>query len=170
MISRGVLLVGDSWPVFMQAYRSLELMFEDNGLGQYGQRGYDTTLVGVAASEYKTSDFIQKLTDELNNYPTIDIVHFSLGGNDFVLYSDWGPDSTEQETQEIFDTVNADIEYVVDYILSIRPNIRVCMCGYTFANHIKNGAPIPLQNQVWSDYEALPPGHGPTQRSRLLRA
>jgi len=50
--------------------------------------------------------------------------------------------------------VNDNTEAVINYILAIRPNIRVALCGYDFGNHsMGNGATIAQSNTVWAQFE-----------------
>jgi len=148
-----VLIVGDSWGASMQTYRCFDLTFpEYAGLDGYSQRGYTTNLVGIKASQYNTPEWLDKVTAELTDYPTIDIVHLSLGGNDF-LTSGWTPSTPPAEVAAFIASVTAEIEAVVDHVLSIRPNIRVALCGYTFFNVVVGGGTIPEINAVLTQCE-----------------
>ncbi|MBP8128931.1 MAG: hypothetical protein KA184_05070 [Candidatus Hydrogenedentes bacterium] len=130
-----ILLVGDSWGALMQAFDTYKTVLpEYPGLGQYRSIGFRTTQVGVRAAEYDTPEVLAIVADELNRYPAIDVVHLSLGGND-ILYGDWRPGMSPAQAQALFDTVTGHIANVIDYILALRPDIRIGLCGYTFGNH-----------------------------------
>jgi hypothetical protein len=150
-----ILLVGDSWPGFMQLFRSFEASFTDYpALGGTGQRGSQTTEVGIRASEFNTPQYLDRVRQELLAYPTIDVVHLSLGGNDFVMDSNWTPTMQPGDLTTFINGVNGNTEAVIDYILAIRPNIRVAVCGYDFGNHsMGNGATIAQSNAVWVQFE-----------------
>ena len=148
-----ILIVGDSWPASMQCYRSFDVTLpEYEGLAGYGQRGYRTTLVGIRASEYNSPEWLGAVSEELTDYPTIDIVHLCLGGNDF-LTSGWNPATPPGEIQAFIDSVNAEIQAVIDHILNLRPNIRIALCGYTFVNQLLGGATMPEVNAMWVQCE-----------------
>ena len=148
-----ILVAGDSWPAFMQIFRSFDLVLpEYAGLGGFGMRGHRTTEFGVRANEFNSAAWLDVVTEELLDYPTIDIVHLSLGGNDF-LGSGWYPGMPPEDVQAFIDSVTADIEAVIDHILAVRPNIRVGLCGYTFVNVQIGGATIPEVNAVWTQCE-----------------
>jgi hypothetical protein len=149
-----ILVVGDSWGAFMQLFRCFDVAMPDYpGLNGSGQRGQRTTLVGGRASEFDTPGVLQVIQDELLSYPTIDIVHLSLGGNDVLLDSGWTPSMPPDQVQAMIDAVNAHTESVIDYILAIRPNLRVALCGYDFVNHVMGGATIQQVNAVFVQFE-----------------
>ena len=149
-----ILAVGDSWSAFMQLFRCFEVAFRDYpGLTGIGQRGSQTTLVGGRAQEFNSPAWLGKIQAELLAYPTIDIVHLSLGGNDFIQDSGWNPGMTPPQVQAIIDGINAHTEAVMDSILAIRPNIRIALCGYDFGNHSMGGATIAQMNAVWVQFE-----------------
>ena len=149
-----ILIVGDSWAGSMQLLRCFDaLLPEYAGLAGNGQRGQRTTLYGIRASEYKTPTWLDMVTEELVAYPTIDIAHVCLSGNDFLLDSHWYPGMPPEEGQVFIDQVNADIEVVLDHILAIRPNIRVALCGYTFVNHVMAGGTVAEVNAAWAQCE-----------------
>ena len=150
-----LLLVGDSWPGFMQLFRDFEFSFADYpALANIGQRGSQTTEVGIRASEFNTPAYLERVRAELLAYPTIEVVHVSLGGNDFVMDSHWTPTMPAGQLASFIDGVNANTEAVIDYILAIRPNLRVAVCGYDFGNHsMGSGATIAQSNAVWVQFE-----------------
>ncbi len=149
-----ILLVGDSWPGFMQILRSFDTVIQEYpNLAGYGQRGSRTCEIGVMADEFDTPSYLDVVREELLTYPTIDIVHVSLGGNDFLHRSNWSPSMPPEQLQAFVDDVNAHLASVIDFILSVRPNIRVGLCGYDFAHHTMGGATSEQVNAVWAQYE-----------------
>ena len=79
-----ILLVGDSWPGFMWAERSLRTALNAAGLGTYEEKGDVTAIGGSRASDWAQPAWLQLITDEIGANPTIDIVHLSIGGNDIL--------------------------------------------------------------------------------------
>lgn len=148
-----ILLTGDSWPAFMQLFRCFEVRLGAAGITGVGQRGNQTTLVGVHADEFNTALFLDAIDADLANYPTIDIVHLSLGGNDFISESHWTPAMTQQQIDDFAAVVNEHVELVIDHILAIRPNIKVVLCGYDYANHSMGGGTELQINTMWAAYE-----------------
>lgn len=149
-----ILVVGDSWAAFVQIYRTLDYAMKDQpGMDGYGQRGQITSYFGIRASEVNTPEWLDAITSELLAYPTIDIVHLSLGGNDFILDSNWSPSMPPAQLDAFVNQVNANTEAVIDHILSIRPNIRIALCGYTYGNHPMGGGTVAQMNEVWVQFE-----------------
>jgi hypothetical protein len=87
----------------------------------------------------------------LTDYPTIDIVIISLGGNDalygteYVLPDDplkkirmQCPGHPENMNEILMEKiVNQDMNNLVDLILSVRPDIRVLLTSYDFGGDTK---------------------------------
>lgn len=143
-----ILLVGDSWGALIQAFNTYQTVLpEFPGLGQYRSIGFRTTMVGARAAEFDTPEMLATVADELNRCPTIDVVHLSLGGND-ILYGDWQPAMTPAQAQALFDTVTGHVENVIDYILALRPDIKIGLCGYTFGDHPISGATTRQVNEA----------------------
>jgi lysophospholipase L1-like esterase len=127
-----ILLVGDSWPWFMMLNQSFTTALDEAGLGQYEAVGIYTTAPGSTARQWKRERWLKKIEEELARYPTIDIVHVSLGGNDYL--QEWAPDMPLEERDKLFNGVRDDIEAVVQHILGLRPNIRVAIVEYDYVN------------------------------------
>ena len=143
-----ILLAGDSWSALMQAFNTYqEILPEFADCENYRSVGFRTAVVDIRAHEFIAPEMLAKVAEELALYPTIDIVHLSLGGND-ILYGRWQPTMSPEQQETLFNTVTANIETAVDYILSLRPDIRVGLCGYTFADHDYTGVQPDQANQA----------------------
>jgi lysophospholipase L1-like esterase len=121
-----ILLVGDSWAQQAWAARAYQTALVSQGLGQWEEKGDVTAIGGTTAAQWATAPFLQLITDELTANPQIDIVHLSIGGNDF-LGAPPGADILVLAAQ-----ILADSQTVVDHILSIRPNARVSHASYDY--------------------------------------
>ena len=130
-----ILLAGDSWSALMQAFDTYqEVLPEFAGYENYRSIGFRTSVVGIQADEFIAPAMLATVAEELALYPTIDIVHLSLGGND-ILYGRWLPSMSPEQQENLFNAITADIETAIDFILAQRPDIRVGLCGYSFADH-----------------------------------
>lgn len=130
-----ILLAGDSWSALMQAFGTYqEVLPEFPGCENFRSVGFRTSVVGIRANEFIEPAMLETVAEELALYPTIDIVHLSLGGND-ILYGRWLPTMSPSQQENLFNTITANIETAIDFILAQRPDIRVGLCGYTFADH-----------------------------------
>ncbi|MCX8063580.1 MAG: proprotein convertase P-domain-containing protein [Candidatus Hydrogenedentes bacterium] len=133
-----ILLIGDSWTAIPwnmdpPALRSVLLRPEwvQNLGGRYVEIG-DLALRAGTASEWDTDQLKNEITQKLNEYPTIDIVHISLGGNDINVA--WKYHHSWEQINSLLDATTQHIRNVVQHCLSVRPNIRVAICGYDYLN------------------------------------
>ena len=114
----------------MWAAQSFSNALDDAGLGQWSERGTITALGGTTAAQWATQPFLDLVTQELNAYPAIDIVHLSMGGND--VLGDPPANATEADAQ--YAQVAANIAIVVAHIRSVRPAARVALCSYDYVD------------------------------------
>jgi hypothetical protein len=145
-----ILLVGDSWAGFMYAFSSLDSVAPQFGLERWVQVGNETAIMGSKASQWVLQPEKQEaLIRMLDLYPTVDIVHLSLSGNDFLFGSEtlpgkprWRPSQTPAENEAIFDNIVADIRTIIELILGHRPDIRIAICGYTYGHRDLGGTTV----------------------------
>ncbi len=150
-----VLLVGDSWSAVPQAFGTFQTVFpEYPGLEHVRSLGFRSAVVAMRTHEFLEPTMMGIVAEELALYPTIDIVHMSLGGND-LLYGAWNAGMTYEQEQTLFESWVANIETGIDFILSQRPDIRIGLCGYTFAHHEKSGVSIQRMNEALAHLEAV---------------
>ncbi|HOL19926.1 MAG TPA: hypothetical protein PK813_06755 [Candidatus Hydrogenedens sp.] len=157
-----VLLVGDSWTGFMWAFRTFkEIFLETPGMEHLREIGSRTAIMGARAFEFYPEEYnyIQNVKEELEKYPTIDIVVMTLGGNDFLRgtpqTSRWNCDMLSNPAQEAY-IINTIVNYmsgIIDEILAVRPDIRVALCGYTFAGRDRGGCSICDQQNAFVRFE-----------------
>jgi lysophospholipase L1-like esterase len=121
-----ILLVGDSWVAQAWASRVFQTALISKGLGDFEEKGDVTAIGGTTAAQWATAPYLQLITDELVANPEIDIVHLSIGGNDF-LGAPAGTDILVLAAQ-----ILADTQTVVDHILAIRPQARVVHSSYDY--------------------------------------
>ena len=128
-----VLLVGDSWAWFMNTESTINNVFD-----QWGLSGY-TFVSNATISENgaDTKDFIKvdkqaEILNQLNLNPTIDYVHLSIGGNDFL--GDWNLNMTQGQTDSLTDDVFVRLDSIVRFIKSCRPGIKILWSGYVYTN------------------------------------
>jgi hypothetical protein len=127
------MLIGDSWAQFMNTDNTINSVFQKWGHSNYKFNSNTTLAVNCT----KTGDFLDpaKLTEiqtRLAQYPTIDIVHLSLGGND--VLGNWDVNYTPAQTDSLLDSVYARLTTLIDFIKQQRPGIRVLWSGYCYPN------------------------------------
>lgn len=141
-----ILLVGDSWPWFMMLNQAFTTALDEEGLGQYEALGMNTTAPGSTAKQWRRERWLKVIQRELDANPSIDIVHVSLGGNDYL--SRWSPKMPIEDRTALFEEVRDNIEAVVKAILDMRPDIRVAIVEYDYVNATRKGSTIPELNKA----------------------
>ena len=124
--TKRILLVGDSWVAQAWTAGAFTTALANKGLSQYQVEGGSTTIGGSTAAQWATQPYLDLITAGLQANPTIDIVHISIGGNDF-LGAPPGSDLLVIGAQILTDT-----QTVVDHILSIDSNLTVAQASYDY--------------------------------------
>jgi lysophospholipase L1-like esterase len=139
-----ILLAGDSWAWFMYINNAFPRALKSEGLEDCGVTGIYTTVPGSTARDWTNPDWLANIRRELEKQPTVDIIHLSVGGNDFLNH--WHGEISPEEKETLYAGVVRDTEIIVRYCLGIRPAIRVAICGYDYINRKKRNATIPELN------------------------
>jgi hypothetical protein len=80
---------------------------------------------------------LDQVSTWIGQYPELDFVHFSLGGND--ILDNWDPAAGLEAEDELVDQIAACMEGVFDHILSIRPEIQLVWSSYDYFRPIFSG-------------------------------
>lgn len=150
-----MLVLGDSWAFFSWSNNSYNENMDRFGLSDY--KTYSTATLsanGTKASNYFTVDRIQELTDALNDNPSIEYIHLSLGGND--ILGTYNVNNTSAQNQQDYDTLLADIKNGIDILHNINPNLKILLAGYDYPNFEETIDNFPISSQhpfydKWSD-------------------
>lgn len=137
-----ILIVGDSWSASITAENRDGFpapdVFDDalkaNGLGAFETQGKVTAWGGRKASDWAKPKYLDEIRAELMAYPTIDMVHLIIGGNDYlsaVNNADF-PASDDARRQALWNGVAKNIQTIVDACLAVRENIRVVIADYDY--------------------------------------
>jgi lysophospholipase L1-like esterase len=129
-----IVVFGDSWGV--PAATALQQVLIDHGLAD--------TVAGAAVGGETAFDLsrppgLQYITDNLDAHPDADLVHLSIGGNDFL--SQWNASLTQAQEADLFADILADVETIVDHILMLRPGAQILWSSYDFARPLPLGTP-----------------------------
>lgn len=131
-----MLVVGDSWAAGTFGFEVPKLVFDDAGLSGVIAVGGKTALSGSRADQWASNHEgkLDILAAELEAYPTIDMVHLSIGGNDFLkLAQDKNlAELSDEERDAAWRKMVEDTRKLVEFILAVRPNIKVVLCGYDY--------------------------------------
>lgn len=153
-----VLLVGDSWAFFMNVDKTINKVFKDWGHSSYKY----TTSLTLSVNGAKTVDFLRpnkqgEIANQLISKPSIEYVHLSIGGND--VLGGWKSQSfTQAQTDSLRFLVRDSVVAVIDFIKSVRPNVKVVWGGYAYPNfeEVISGTLIPSLhpfNGTWQNME-----------------
>ncbi len=128
-----VLLMGDSWAAMMGTDNSINSAFTTWGHSNF--KFYTNAVLSENGTE--TVDFIQpsRLNEIQTQHlarPTIDFVHMSLGGND--VLGQWNKNWSQAKTDSLLDSVSSRLNYIFDFIKSVRPGIKILWSGYAYPN------------------------------------
>jgi lysophospholipase L1-like esterase len=150
--TKRILIVGDSWAASISAenrdgFPSPDVFDEvlaDTGLGTYETQGKVTAWGGRKASDWAKPEHLAEINAELEAYPTIDIVHLIIGGNDFLSQAMKGSlaGKNAEERQAIWDPIIANIRTIVEGCIADRKDIRVVIADYDYLDY-------ELAREVW---------------------
>jgi hypothetical protein len=101
-----VMLIGDSWAQFMNTDNTINPVFEKWGHSNYKFYSNSTLAAnGTQTGDFLTSTRLNEIQTRLAQYPDIDFVHLSLGGND--VLNNWDVTYTPFQTDSLLDSVYA---------------------------------------------------------------
>lgn len=152
-----ILVLGDSWAFFSWSNNSYNENMKRFGLSD--KTAYSTATLsvnGTKASNFFTDQArVQELTDALNNNPTIEYVHFSLGGND--ILGTYNVSNTIAQNQQDYNALMVNIKSGIDIIHSINPSIKIFLAGYDYPNFEEtiSNFPIPNQHPFYSKWDDM---------------
>lgn len=127
-----ILVVGDSWAKPIGYQLRLEL----------AERGHTESKVWLTSSWGKactlmSPEGLNRVEAWIGQYPELDIVHFSLGGND--ILDNWAPAAGLKAEDELVDQIAACMEGIFDHILSISPEMQLVWSSYDYLRPIFSG-------------------------------
>ena len=136
-VAARVVVFGDSWGV--PAAPALQAVLVANGLPD--------TVAGAAvggetAANLSSASGLQHISDSLAANPDADLVHLSIGGNDFL--GQWNASLTPAQEDALFQAIIADVETIVDHILSVRPGVRIFWSSYDYPRPLALGTPTEV--------------------------
>ena len=128
-----VLIVGDSWAWFMYTESSLNFALTKWGHSNYTQVSNSTLAVnGAQTPDVMKATCEAEILHQLTINPTIDVVHLSIGGNDFL--GNWNVSMTQGQIDTLTAGVFANLDSIIRFIQSCKPGIKILWSGYTYTN------------------------------------
>ncbi len=127
-----ILVTGDSWGAFSQPV--WDTVIATNGF--VGTTHVNTSIGGMTAAGLNTPALVSsQIIAPLLAFPTIDMVHLSIGGNDFL--GAYNTALTPAQLNSLYSGVQANVQSLVDQILAVRPTIQVTIASYDYLNYIE---------------------------------
>lgn len=127
-----VLVTGDSWGAFSQPV--WDGVIAANGHPTVTH--VNTSIGGMTAAGLNTPALVaSQLIAPLLAFPTIDMVHLSIGGNDFL--ATYNTALTPAQLNTIYAGVQANVQSLVNQILAVRPTVQVTIASYDYLNYIE---------------------------------
>ncbi|MCB0350842.1 MAG: hypothetical protein KDD38_06645 [Bdellovibrionales bacterium] len=135
----GILVVGDSWAWLSCQFGSFDAELKHQGYKSENAEvrakiyGCNQTTEGGLKSYHLVEEKYQyKIREQLLKHEDVKIVYISAGGNDFSKY--WNKQNTEAEETAIFEKIRSHLQNVSDFILSVRPDVKILITGYDYPN------------------------------------
>lgn len=152
-----VLLVGDSWAFFMGVDQTINNVFDKWG---HTDSKFYTNLT-IAENGAETDDFLlpskqQEIASRLMDNPSIKVVHLSIGGND--VLGEWNINFTQAQTDSLENDVYQRLVSVMDFIKSVRPDVKILWSGYVYPNFeevIESAAPFQTSHPFYGTWEGM---------------
>lgn len=127
-----LLIVGDSWAEEQWDDGSHARVLNASGLSQVGVSGELTTTSGSTAADWVMPAELARIGNALEQYPHIDTVQLTIGGNDFLDF--WNTSFTPAQFAQLIEFIRGDVEIVSTYILNQRPEIEIIVSLYDYPN------------------------------------
>ena len=143
--TKRILIVGDSWPAFIAQGGAFDQALPNMGYADmdwYAGIGINTTAIGGSEIEewaYSTglgAGALDRAVGFLEDYPTIDIIFVTMGGNDFL--GRWSPESTPAEAEQIWYEARYGVDgqgglkKIFDTLLAVRPDVKILFSAYDY--------------------------------------
>jgi hypothetical protein len=143
--TKRILIVSDSWGMQLTSenydgfpsHDVFENVLAANGFPDVGVQGAKTARGGRSSAFWAKAENLAVIVSELNEYPTIDIVHLITGGIDFLdaLLKEDFTLKTDAERDAVWEGVKANIRTIVNTCLGVRDTIRVVLADYDYVDH-----------------------------------
>ena len=151
-----VMLIGDSWAFFMGVDGTINNVFD-----QWGHSDIEFyTNVILSENGAETVDFLQadkqnEIESQLLGRPEIEVVHLSIGGND--VLGSWNINFTQAQTDSLKLEVKDSLVAVIDFIKSVRPDVKILWSGYVYPNfeEVISDFLIPSEHPFYGTWEGM---------------
>ncbi len=131
-----ILVLGDSWAAGIFGFKAFDTVLAKHGVTDVAVVGATTALGGSRADQWAENHKgkLDALRAALDENPTIDIIHVSIGGNDFLrsAMEDGVVGMPEAERKVIWARIWKDIETLLQAIHDERPDAHILLNDYDY--------------------------------------
>ncbi len=140
-----IALVGDSWPLIMryhggftqafveQGYRKRQVRNVAVGWSYLGLTEQRLAFQGIEAYRFVDESRLDALDEVLERIPTIEIIHFTIGGADFLHDMPGGLPAHEQEVY-FREHVAGHVDAILTRLETSHPDKLIAFVGYDYLN------------------------------------
>jgi len=143
-----IVVFGDSWGV--PAAPSLQTVITNHG---HSESVAGAAVGGETAANLSSASGLQHITDTLAANPDVELVHLSIGGNDFL--AQWNSTLTPAQEASLFQGISDDVETIVDHILAQAPSVLILWSSYDYPRPLGAlGTPAEV-NAASADFQSF---------------
>ncbi len=122
----------------MLAAPALQQALTDHGLPDTVA---NAAVPGETVGDLSKPPGLQHFTDTLAAHLDADLVHLSIGSNDFL--GQWSSSLPPAQEAALFAAILDDVETIVDHILAVRPGVEILWSSYATSPGRYRWAPRP---------------------------
>lgn len=152
-----VLLIGDSWANFMNTDGTINDVLTKWGHSNFKYYANGNVAVnGAETPDFLEADMQEEIQSILNENPTIDFVHLSIGGND--VMGDWDINFTQAATDQLQQEASVRLRTIIEFLKQAKPGIKVLWSGYCYPNFeeiIQNFAPFQTGHPFYGTWDGM---------------
>lgn len=137
-----ILIMGDSWAAWLWNSGAYQISMTNKGLSPSLVRGEKTAQIASLTSDWITPEYLAYIEEEIIAAPTLDIFHMWMGGNDTFFCFD------PCDEDQLYDEIAANIQTVVDFILSLKPNAKIFWTTYDYLPLMTSADSLPLTQRM----------------------
>ncbi len=132
-----IVVFGDSWGV--PAAPALQTVLTNHG---HSETVAGAAAGGETASNLSSATGLLHITNSLVANPDVELVHLSIGGNDFL--GTWNSTFTPAQEAALFQAITDDVETIVDHILTTAPGVLIFWSSYDYPRPLALGTPTQV--------------------------
>lgn len=133
-VTNRILMIGDSWSNFPVGFGSFPKNLDRFGYTNIGMfsNTTDLSINGAVTADFLSPAGKAAVQSAIISNPTIEVVNLSIGGND--MLDTWNNSMDSLTTDSLLDATMGRVDSIIDYLLALKPTLKIFIPGYDFAN------------------------------------